>query len=100
MDDLRARHGPTIPGRVAARVAAGVTFTRAFELETGETVNEAASNAWENYRRWTSWAPSLASPSATWLLILAVAFVAFFAQLWRRARRRRQWDDEESDAEP
>lgn len=94
VDDLRRVHGAALPGRVAARVAAGVPFARAFELETGETPALAADRAWRTYRRWTRWLPLVTSPSALWGLILALAFVAFFVTLSKRARRRRQWDDE------
>jgi len=94
VDDLRRVHGAALPGRVAARVAAGVPFDRAFELETGETPALAADRAWRTYRRWTRWLPLVTSASALWGLILALAFVAFFVTLSKRARRRRQWDDE------
>jgi hypothetical protein len=75
-------------------VAAGVPFNRAFELETGETPALAADRAWRSYRRWTTWLPLATSASAVWTLILALAFVAFFVTLSKRARRRRQWDEE------
>jgi hypothetical protein len=94
MDDLRRAHGAALPGRVAARVAAGVPFASAFELETGETPARAADRAWRGYRRWTTWLPLATSGSALWGLILTLAFVAFFVRLSKRARRRRQWDDE------
>jgi hypothetical protein len=97
MDGLRRTHGAALPGNVADRVAHGAPFTRAFELETGETPDQAAVRVWKSYRQWTSWAPSVTSPSGTWSVILALAFVAFFVRLWRRARRRREWDEEELD---
>jgi hypothetical protein len=95
MDDLRHAHGAALPGRVAARVATGVPFASAFEIETGETPTLAADRAWRSYRRWTNWVPLATSASAVWGLILALAFVAFFVRLSNRARRRRQWDDED-----
>ena len=95
VDDLRRTHGAALPGRVAARVAAGVPFASAFELETGETPALAADRAWRSYRRWSTWLPLATSGSALWGLILVLAFVAFFVQLWKRAQRRRQWDEEE-----
>jgi hypothetical protein len=95
VEDLRRAHGAPLLGRVAARVATGVPFASAFEIETGETPALAADRAWRNYRRWTSWMPLATSASALWGLILALAFVAFFVRLSKRTRRRRQWDDEE-----
>lgn len=95
VDDLRRAHGAALPGRVAARVAAGMPFVSAFELETGETPADAADRAWRGYRRWTTWLPLATSGSALWTLILMLAFVAFFVTLSKRARRRRQWEREE-----
>ena len=95
VDDLRRTYGPALPGRVAARVATGVAFVSAFELETGETPALAAERALRSYRRWTNWMPLATSASAVWGLIVALAFVAFFVQLLKRTRRRRQWDREE-----
>ncbi len=94
VDDLRQRHGAAIPGAIAERVQDGVPFERAFHLEIGETVDQATTRAWGAYLRWTSWIPFLTSPSAVWGVILALASVAFAMQLRRRARRRRQWDEE------
>ena len=95
VDELRRAHGAALPGRVAARVATGVPFASAFEIETGETPALAADRAWRSYRRWTSWMPLATSASALWGLILALAFVAFFVRLSKRTQRRRQWDDED-----
>jgi hypothetical protein len=93
--DVRERHGPESPGAVAARVARGVPFARAFQEETGVSPDAAAADAWAGYRRWTAWVPAVTSTSAAWTLILALAFLAFVAQRRRRARRRRQWDEED-----
>jgi hypothetical protein len=96
VDDLRQRHGPELPGAIAARVAMGTSFDEAFRLETSETPDAAAARAWAVYRRWTAWVPSLTSPSAAWTVILLLAIAAYVAQRRRRARRRRQWDEEEA----
>jgi hypothetical protein len=95
VDDLRGRHGATLPGRVAAHVSRGVPFERAFVLETGETPDGAATRAWVAYRRWTNWLPALTSGSALWALILLLACIAFIAARRRRAQRRREWDEED-----
>jgi hypothetical protein len=95
VNDVRQRHGADTPGAIAARVASGVPFVRAFQQETGETPDAAAARAWASYRRWTAWVPAVTSASAAWTLILALAFVAYFVQMRRRARRRRQWDDDD-----
>jgi hypothetical protein len=95
VNDVRTRHGPAIPGQIAARVATGVAFERAFETETGETPDAAAARVWAQYGRWTGWLPVVTSESAIWTVILALAFVAFVARFRKRARRRRQWAEEE-----
>jgi hypothetical protein len=96
--DVRRRHGPGVPGAIARRVAEGVPFDRAFEIETGEGPDAAAAASWATYRRWTAWVPAVTSASAAWTLILLLAFLAFAVQRRRRARRRRRWDEEEGGA--
>jgi hypothetical protein len=93
--DVRERHGATAPGEIAAQVARGVPFERAFAVVTGETPDAAAARAWGQYRRWTAWLPVITSGSAVWTAILVLAFAAFIAQSRRRARRRLQWEAEE-----
>jgi hypothetical protein len=86
VNDLRERHGPDLPGRIARRVGAGSTFDVAFVRETGETPNAAAARAWLAYRRWTNWVPAVANASTVWTLILLLALLAFVARRRRRAR--------------
>jgi hypothetical protein len=93
--DVQRRHGAAVPGAVAARVANGEPFVRAFELETGETPDAAATHAWSSYRRWTAWVPALTNATALWSAILALAATAYMVRRRTRARRRRQWDQEE-----
>jgi hypothetical protein len=95
VNDIRERHGAGMPGQIAGRVATGVPFDKAFQLETGEKPDAAAARVWAQYRRWTAWLPVVTSASAVWTVILALAFVAFVAQVRKRARRRRQWAAEE-----
>jgi hypothetical protein len=95
VNDLRRRHGDDVPGAVARRIAAGRSFDQAFADQTGETPAVAAAQAWDAYRRWTAWIPAITSATATWALVLALAFVAYAAQLRRRWRRRQQWDEED-----
>ena len=91
VEDLRRRHGPTVPGAIAARVAAGATFDAAFLAVTGETADEAASSAWRLYRG-LRWLPILTGPSGIWSLILALAGLAFLVRLRRRRAKRREWE--------
>lgn len=91
--DLRRRHGDTVPGTIAARVANGASFASAFAAETGETPDLAASRAWSVYVRSTNWLPALTSGSAVWSLILALAGAAWIARRRARVRRRQRWDE-------
>jgi hypothetical protein len=96
--DLRRRHGDSVPGAIAARVAGGASFARAFESETGETPDFAASRAWSVYVRSTNWVPALTGGSAVWSLILVLAGAAWVARRRARLRRRQRWD--ENDQSP
>jgi hypothetical protein len=95
VNDLRERHGRDIAGRIAARVAAGATFDDAFVRETGETPDAAAARAWVTYRRLSTWIPAITHVSALWFLILSLAYCAHIAVRRRRARLRKQWEEEE-----
>ena len=98
VSDLRQRHGAAVPGAIAERVARGAGFAEAFLLETGDPPDEAATRAWQLYRRWSSWIPAVTSASSVWMGILALAVIAFLAARRKRWRRRRQWDEEDADA--
>jgi MYXO-CTERM domain-containing protein len=96
VDDLRRRHGQTIPARVAARVRLGETFAEAFVQETGETPDVAAAIAWRVYRG-LRWLPVITSTSGVWGAILALAAVAFVVRVRRRREQRRRWEAEERE---
>ena len=97
VEDVARRHGPGWPGAVARRVAAGIPFERAFVLETGTTPDAAAARAWESYRRWTTWLAMAGDPSAVWLVILALACLAFVMRRRANHRRRLRWAQEETE---
>jgi hypothetical protein len=91
--DVRRRHGSETPGAIAAQVARGVPFARAFEIEINDTPDATAARVWSEYRRWNAWLPVVTGGSALWVAILLLAFVAFVARRRKRLRRRRQWDE-------
>ena len=95
VSDMRQRHGAAAPGAIVDRVARGALFAHAFALETGETPDEAAAHAWRVDSHWTNWIPVVTSAWSLWIGIMALALVAFLATLFKRWRRRRQWDQEE-----
>jgi hypothetical protein len=100
VNDVRERHGSDVPGRTAARVAAGMPFTQAFATETGETPDAAAAIAWRSYRTWSRWVPTLFSASAIWIYILVLAMMAFLARRRRRMQLRMRWAQEDRDSGP
>jgi hypothetical protein len=95
VNDLRERHGRDVAGRISTRVAAGATFDDAFVRETGETPDAAAARAWITYRRLSTWVPAITHVSAVWFLILSLAYLAHISVRRRRARLRKQWEEEE-----
>jgi hypothetical protein len=95
VEDLRRRHGSDVPGRIAAGVAAGVPFDRAFQEQTRESPDAAAARAWAAYLRWTQWLPAVTGASAMWAVILVLAFVAYATQMRRRFQRRAQWEEDD-----
>ncbi len=99
VDDLRRRHGANAPGEIAARIAQGASFERAFLEVAGETVEVATDRAWSGYRRWAVLLPIVTGPSAAWVFIMVLAAIAFAARMRQRARRRALWgeDDEPAD---
>lgn len=97
--DLRRRHGDAVVGAIAARVAGGASFPRAFEAETGETPDAAAARAWTTYRRWSNWVPVVMNGTALWGVILALAVAAYAVRKRRRARWRREMALEDSTDE-
>ena len=94
IEDIRRRHGLATPGAIAARVARGDPFGVAFARETGETVSEAAAQAWRVYRG-LRWLPIITSASGLWGGILLLAAIAFLVRIRRRWQRRQQWDEDE-----
>ena len=96
IEDVRRRHGLAVPGAIAQRVAGGDTFDAAFFRSTGETVDEAATNAWRVYRG-LRWLPVLTGTSAIWGAILTLAVLAFFVRV--RRRRAKAWEEEEEEEE-
>jgi hypothetical protein len=95
IDDLRARQGPDVPGAIARRVADGVAFDQAFHEMTGDTPDQASARAWQAFRWYTPLLASWASGTAVWLLMIALAALAFAARRARRARQRARWEAEE-----
>lgn len=93
VDSLRSAHGDAFPGAVARRVAAGDSFERAFVLETGQTPEAAAREAWATYQTFARWLPVATSVQAVWTFILVLASAAFVIRL--RRRRAKRWADDD-----
>ena len=99
VDEIRTRHGAAAIGGIARQFASGLSFDAAFAAATGESVDTAADRAWRGHRRLSRWVPVLASPSAAWTMIMALAAVAFVVRLRRVRELRRRWEEEEEEDE-
>ncbi len=96
--DLLRRHGPALPARILARLAAGDSFDRAFAAAAGTSLADAERLFWR-YSWWNQLVPFLTSTLVIWMAILLLAGYALRRRRQRRAALREQWEREE-EAEP
>lgn len=96
VEDIRRRHGPAVPGDIAARVAAGATFDDAFRATTGELPAHAAAAAWR-VSHGLRWIPTFTSVTSLWGSILGLATLAFVVRWRRRRAQQRKWETEERE---
>ena len=96
--ELRNAHGRPAPRRILAGVSRGQSFRDAFRDATGTSLPTAVSSFWQRHSFWYRWVPILGSSFTLWLLIVALAFVAWWRKKRRVAALRRAWDEEEAAA--
>jgi hypothetical protein len=95
--DLIHVHGPSAPGNVMRRVAAGESFDGAFEQVTRQSVADAEGAFWDRYRFWARWGPFLMTSSALWMIVTLIALLAIIRRRQKRAALRKRWADEGLD---
>ena len=93
--ELVRRHGRDAVARVAAAVAGGDEFPRAFATATGESLEDFEAAFWRRFQLLYRWVPFLTSGTALWLGVTALAMLAIARRRARDAALRRLWADEE-----
>ncbi len=93
--DLVLQHGRPAPRRILARVARGESFAEAFRGTTGVTLAAANRSFWQRHSFWYRWVPLLGSSFTLWLLIVALAALAWWRKRRRLAALERRWREEE-----
>jgi hypothetical protein len=93
--DIIDRHGIGAPARILSRLAEGAPFEDAFETATGQPLVHAERAFHAQVATWERWIPLLTSPYVLWTVTTLLALYAIRVGRWRRAERRRRWDDEE-----
>lgn len=96
--DIVLRYGRPAPRRILAAIAHGESFPDAFRSGTGVSLAGATRSFWQRYSFWYRWVPLLGSSFTLWLLIVALAFVAWWRKRRKVAALRRAWDKEEAEA--
>mgnify|MGYP001817783563 FL=1 len=95
VQDLVNREGPTAVAEILGAVNAGSSFPDAYLAVTGETLEEAEKDFWGRHTFLYRWIPILGSSATLWLLITALALVAFKRRRAKDLAIREQWDEEE-----
>ena len=95
--DIVLRYGRPAPRRILAAIARGESFAEAFRSATGVTLAGAVSSFWQRHSFWYRWVPLLGSSFMLWLLIVALAFVAWWRKRRKVAALKRAWDEEEAE---
>jgi hypothetical protein len=95
--DLVNRHGPSAPGNIMRRVAAGESFDSAFAQATKQSVGDAEAVFWDRYRFWARWGPFLTTSPALWMIVTLIALLAIIRRRQKSAALRKRWADDGLD---
>lgn len=81
--------------RILDHVAEGETFRTAVRSATGTSLVDLERTFWRDFDFWNRWVPFLTSSGALWLVVSALAVVAFYRRRQRDLELLDQWDEEE-----
>jgi len=95
--DLINAHGPSAPGDIMRRIAAGESFDSAFAQVTKQSLADAEAAFWDRNRFWARWGPFLMTPSALWMIVTLIALAAIIRRRQKSAALRKRWADEGLD---
>lgn len=92
---LLDRHGPFVAARIFDHLAENRSFEEAFRRATGTTLPLEERRFWRHLDIWSKWVPFLSSSATLWLVITALALVAFKRRRARDAEQLEAWEEEE-----
>ncbi len=92
---LMETYGEQAPARILAGLARGEGFAAAFRQSTGDGLGDAEDLFWRQLDWWNKWVPFLTSSAFVWLLITALALLAFRRRRAIDQAQRELWEAEE-----
>ena len=92
---LMDEHGSHMPARILDHVAEGKRFRTAFREATGYSLKDVEADFWADFDFWNRWVPFLTSSAALWMLVTALALLAFRRRRERDEALRQKWEEEE-----
>ncbi len=95
VQDLVHREGADAVAEILSTVAAGVEFEAAFLDVTGTSLVEAERAFWSRHTFLYRWVPIMGSSATLWLLVTALALLAFRRRRARTAALEERWEQEE-----
>ncbi len=93
---LLEQYGSDVAARILDGLAEDLSFSRAFRRATGTYLTDAEDRFWRHLDFWDRWVPLVASSSTLWLVISALAVVAFRRRRARDAEMMARWREEEA----
>jgi hypothetical protein len=73
-------------------------FGAAVVRAAGRPMRDIEREFWSRQRVWTVWVPLFTSGEVLWLLVIALAALAWWRRRGRAAQIRRRWDEEAAAA--
>lgn len=88
-------HGRGVIAHILDSVGRDIPFPEAFRRATGQSLMQAEAAFWDRLDFWNKWLPFLTSSATLWILITALALIAFYRRRQRDAELVAQWEEEE-----